>query len=103
MAMLAEVAAYAARSARQLASLYPCVHGGGELLPHLLPPRWACHCLPAGTGKTKKSGAGGKFTWGSMLTDGDEAAGALDRNDPNYNSGEAWGVLSVFNEGCGNL
>lgn len=41
----------------------------------------------AGTGRTKKSGAGGKFTWGSMLTDGEEATGAMDRNDPNYNSG----------------
>lgn len=49
----------------------------------------------AGTGKAKKSGAGGKFTWGSMLTDGDEGSEALDRNDPNYNSG-GWLVVGLL-------
>ena len=38
---------------------------------HPLPP-------PVGTGKTKKAGAGGKFTWGSMLADHDAAA-SMDR------------------------
>ncbi|GAB4818113.1 hypothetical protein N2152v2_005159 [Parachlorella kessleri] len=41
-----------------------------------------------GTGKAKKSGAGGKFTWGKLVTDGEEEGGAMDRNDPNYNSEE---------------
>lgn len=42
------------------------------------------------SGETKKKGAGGKFTWGSVLSeaaDGGDSA-ALDRNDPNYDSEE---------------
>ena len=50
---------------------------------------------PAGTGKAKKSGAGGKFTWGKLVTDGDEEGGAMDRNDPNYNSGEQGTALHL--------
>lgn len=39
------------------------------------------------SGETKKKGAGGKFTWGAVLTeDSADAAAALDRNDPNYDS-----------------
>ncbi|KAG2483606.1 hypothetical protein HYH03_017548 [Edaphochlamys debaryana] len=40
-----------------------------------------------GPGGAKKAGAGGKWTWGSLLTNGagDET---LDRNDPNYDSEE---------------
>jgi hypothetical protein len=38
----------------------------------------------------KKSGAGGKYTWGAqLLSDGDEEA--VDVNDPNYDSGAASG------------
>lgn len=40
-----------------------------------------------GTGAAKKSGGGGKFTWGSALTD-NYAAAALDSHDPNYDSDE---------------
>ncbi|PRW57868.1 programmed cell death 4-like isoform B [Chlorella sorokiniana] len=40
-----------------------------------------------GTGRTKKAGAGGKYTWGAMLADGDEGA-TVDPNDPNYDSGD---------------
>lgn len=50
-----------------------------------------------GTGAAKKGGGGGKFTWGSMLS---EAAapvpGALDRNDPNYDSEEDAEVKETF-------
>lgn len=46
----------------------------------------------AGTGRAKKSGAGGKYTWGgAMVEDGDEA---LDPADPNYDSGA---LCFVFN------
>jgi len=49
-------------------------------------------CRPPGTGRTKKSGAGGKYTWGAQLmSDGDEA---LDPNDPNYDSGGFDGCLN---------
>ena len=45
-----------------------------------------CPCPPRpGTGRTKKSGAGGKFTWGGVLAD--EDAAPPDRGDPNYDSG----------------
>lgn len=37
-------------------------------------------------GRAKKDGAGGKGTWGKLLDTGSEAH--LDRNDPNYDSGE---------------
>eukprot|EP00892_Ulva_mutabilis_P003777 jgi/Ulvmu1/1771/UM118_0010.1 len=43
------------------------------------------------SGETKKKGAGGKFTWGAMLSEaavGGDAPPALDRNDPNYDSEE---------------
>ncbi|KAK9828666.1 hypothetical protein WJX72_001404 [[Myrmecia] bisecta] len=39
-----------------------------------------------GSGKTKKGGAGGKFTWGSPLLDDDRVTASVDRNDPNYSS-----------------
>lgn len=42
-------------------------------------------------GQPKKAGAGGKFTWGSLLAD-QEAAASLDRNDPNYDSDAEAGV-----------
>ncbi len=46
----------------------------------------------SGTGRTKKSGAGGKYTWGAQLIpDGDEEA--VDQNDPNYDSG---GLLAAL-------
>jgi len=37
-------------------------------------------------GQPKKSGQGGKFTWGGPLDDAalDESPAALDKNDPNY-------------------
>lgn len=38
-------------------------------------------------GKPKKSGAGGKFNWGSSL-DTDSALGTSDPRDPNYDSAE---------------
>ena len=49
------------------------------------PPPPCC----AGTGRAKKSGAGGKYTWGSVYADGGEdgASPVLDPNDPNYDSG----------------
>lgn len=47
-----------------------------------MPPR---QTRATGTGRAKKSGAGGKYTWGTaMLADGDEV---VDQNDPNYDSG----------------
>lgn len=69
---------------------------GPHPTPHPHPTAPTHHHLPrwAGTGRAKKSGAGGKFTWGSMLTDGDEAGGAMDRNDPNYNSGEPLSLVA---------
>lgn len=45
------------------------------------------HARGAGGG-AKKGGAGGKFIWGSMFTNGADADGVLDRNDPNYDSEE---------------
>jgi len=40
-----------------------------------------------GTGKEKKGGAGGKFSWlGSDPMSNEDADVSLDRNDPNYNS-----------------
>jgi hypothetical protein len=44
--------------------------------------------LQARSGETKKKGAGGKFTWGAMLSDASGAPQALDKNDPNYDSDE---------------
>ncbi|DBB15681.1 TPA: hypothetical protein ACH3X3_003889 [Trebouxia sp. C0006] len=41
-----------------------------------------------GTGKTKKGGAGGKYTWGTSYDNESPEADKLDRNDPNYDSGE---------------
>ena len=43
---------------------------------------------PKGSGGAKKGGGGGKYTWGSMLANSQEDArdGALDKNDPNYDS-----------------
>eukprot|EP00891_Asterochloris_glomerata_P000321 jgi/Astpho2/321/Aster-02203 len=42
-----------------------------------------------GQGKVKKGGAGGKFTWGNMMTDQEtQLQGSLDKNDPNYDSEE---------------
>ncbi|GAX79614.1 hypothetical protein CEUSTIGMA_g7055.t1 [Chlamydomonas eustigma] len=39
-------------------------------------------------GGSKKDGGSGKFTWGSIFTNGDHAERILDRNDPNYDSDE---------------
>ncbi|KAI7837239.1 hypothetical protein COHA_008927 [Chlorella ohadii] len=51
-----------------------------------------------GTGRTKKAGAGGKYTWGAqMLADGDEGA-AVDPNDPNYDSGDDSSRAVSFHE-----
>lgn len=38
----------------------------------------------------KKGGAGGKYTWGALLSSGFDGAPSpvLDRNDPNYESGD---------------
>ncbi|KAL3152918.1 hypothetical protein ABBQ38_012224 [Trebouxia sp. C0009 RCD-2024] len=41
-----------------------------------------------GTGKTKKGGAGGKYTWGSSFDNESPEAEKVDRNDPNYDSGD---------------
>lgn len=41
-----------------------------------------------GTGKTKKGGGGGKFTWGSSYDNESTESEQVDRNDPNYDSGE---------------
>ncbi|KAL4858246.1 Programmed cell death protein 4 [Chlorella vulgaris] len=50
-----------------------------------------------GTGRVKKSGAGGKYTWGAqLLSDGDEEA--VDVNDPNYDSGTDESRLVSFHE-----
>jgi hypothetical protein len=45
-----------------------------------------------GTGAVKKGGGGGKFTWGSALTDSYDAP-ALDSHDPNYDSDEDRAVV----------
>ncbi|MEW5305770.1 MAG: hypothetical protein WDW36_008288 [Sanguina aurantia] len=39
-------------------------------------------------GATKKGGGGGKFTWGSLLTNGSDPQGRCDKRDPNYDSDE---------------
>ena len=39
-------------------------------------------------GRVKKGGAGGKYTWGGLLAPGLDRAPILDRNDPNYESGD---------------
>lgn len=39
-----------------------------------------------GTGAPKKGGAGGKFTWGDILDNGDNYIDQLDPSDPNYDS-----------------
>eukprot|EP00798_Chlamydomonas_sp_ICE-L_P006507 gene6507-3145_t len=41
-----------------------------------------------GTGAAKKGGGGGRFTWGSIMTNADDVEVALDRSDPNYDSEE---------------
>lgn len=47
-----------------------------------------CRCTAAGTGRAKKEGGGGKYTWGAALDDGEGEGGqVLDPNDPNYDSG----------------
>ncbi|PSC74724.1 Programmed cell death 4 [Micractinium conductrix] len=49
-----------------------------------------------GTGRVKKGGGGGKYTWGSQLvSDGDET---VDPNDPNYDSGDDSGRAVSFQE-----
>lgn len=65
---------------------------------HLEAPRKllrVSHCLPCrgrgvkAAGRVKKGGAGGKFTWGGLMSPGLDRAPSpvLDRNDPNYESG----------------
>ena len=39
-------------------------------------------------GETKKKGAGGKFTWGAVLSDTSGGPNALDKDDPNYDSAD---------------
>ncbi|KAK2076496.1 hypothetical protein QBZ16_001022 [Prototheca wickerhamii] len=70
---------------------------GGRAAPHPAPQqtkREAAHDRHLqrrgkGLGRTKKSGAGGRFTWGGLLAE-EEGQGlvALDRRDPNYDSEE---------------
>jgi hypothetical protein len=38
------------------------------------------------SGETKKKGAGGKFTWGSVLAEAGDAVTVIDKDDPNYDS-----------------
>lgn len=45
------------------------------------------HSATGTRGLPKKNGAGGKGVWGAML-DQDASPGYLDKNDPNYDSGE---------------
>jgi hypothetical protein len=40
------------------------------------------------SGKSKKGGGGGKYTWGTALLPHDEAVHSIDSNDPNFNSDE---------------
>lgn len=43
-----------------------------------------------GSGRAKKGGSGGKYTWGGLLEDEESGAtdAVTDRRDPNYDSGE---------------
>ena len=66
--------------------------GGGERPPHQ-PKVYHDHHLSRktkGSGKAKKDGAGGKFTWGSMFENQAalEYQHSLDKNDPNWDSGD---------------
>jgi len=46
-----------------------------------------------GTGAPKKHGGGGKYTWGTLMINGDNVDKVLNRNDPNYDSEEERGVV----------
>ena len=46
-------------------------------------------------GKAKKGGAGGKYTWGGMLTEDQDGNVATDHNDPNYDSDEDGMAVSL--------
>lgn len=74
---------------------HPSISG---LFPFQMAPRKllrVSHCLPCrgrgvkAAGRVKKGGAGGKFTWGGLMSPGLDRAPSpvLDRNDPNYESG----------------
>eukprot|EP00884_Botryococcus_braunii_P011677 jgi/Botrbrau1/2050/Bobra.0047s0026.4 len=50
------------------------------------------------SGKSKKGGGGGKYTWGSALAQPDDALHSIDPNDPNFNSDDECNpVLLQFN------
>ena len=53
-----------------------------------------------GTGRTKKSGAGGRYTWGAALdpNDTEGAAAASDRGDPNWDSEEEEASIAFAEE-----
>jgi hypothetical protein len=55
----------------------------------LAPHHESTFAVQVKNGTAKKGGAGGKFTWGKVLAD-DSGGGpqALDKDDPNYDSGE---------------
>lgn len=46
------------------------------------------HSSSGRSGAPKKGGAGGKGVWGAMLDGGAGDAYYLDKNDPNYDSGD---------------
>jgi hypothetical protein len=45
--------------------------------------------------RVKKEGAGGKGTWGKLL-DTDDGDSCIDKNDPNYDSGEVLSYLRLL-------
>lgn len=70
------------------ASVYESFISIFKISPHII-----LMCLP----KTA-DGGGGKGTWGKLLdTDGESH---LDRNDPNYDSGEVIAILLYLNCSC---
>ena len=77
--------------------------GGTRSLSHpagLSVPPHPPICLPAGTGRTKKSGAGGKYTWGAAMSGTERDEAALDPNDPNYDSGALRMLCTLHMPSC---
>lgn len=50
---------------------------------------WGFRNRTGRSGKPKKGGGGGKYTWGA-LSQHDEGTHSLDPNDPNYNSDDEY-------------
>jgi programmed cell death protein 4 len=62
----------------------------GAVLAYFQTSLWRRGRGAKAAGRVKKGGAGGKYTWGGLMSSGLDGAASpvLDKNDPNYESGD---------------